>query len=116
MTDIPELFEDLIASEPALAEVRRIHVADNDEILPHVLMADITRWLCVHGPQPEVLTVLEDHLVRGGPQVRDVIFASFLENLEVDDLEYEPVRNALGPGLRAALAAHEAPPHLDRPI
>lgn len=101
MTSINDLLEDLIAAAPALADVRREHLADNDELLPHVLFGEVTRWLVDRGPLPEILAVLERHFGAGDVHVRNLIGASFLENLLGDNPEERAVQLALGPRLRA---------------
>jgi hypothetical protein len=115
-SELPQLFQDLLTAEPQLARLRAEHIADNDEVLPHLLMSDVTRWLITHGPVGAVLAVLEDHFARGGPAVRDVLLASFLENLEADEPAHDRIRAALGPRLRAALVWHSQDRHLGPPI
>jgi hypothetical protein len=105
MTNIPEFVADLCAAAPALTHVLDEHVADNDQFLPHVFMADVTRWLGADRPATAVravVAVIADHFDRGQPDVRDVILASFLENLERDDPADQAVLDALPPALIAA--------------
>jgi hypothetical protein len=105
MTTVDELAQDLVASEPALGSVLSEHRAEFDgELLGHLFMAEVTRWLVANGPVASVLAVLERHLADGDETVQNVIALSFLENLEREDAA---VRTALGPGLRAELAAME---------
>ena len=49
--------------------------------------------------------------------VRDLILASFVENIEQDDPAYRALRAALGPALRTALHEQESwsPRHLEPP-
>ena len=105
MTTIPEFVADLCAADPALTHVLDEHVADNDQFLPHVFMADVTRWLCAdRAPNTvrDVIAVIADHFERGQTDVRDVILASFLENLDPDDAADQTVLRGLPPGLTAA--------------
>jgi hypothetical protein len=104
MSSTGDLLRDLQAAHPAVAGVVATHLADHDEVLPHLLMADITRWLVADGPQPAVLTILERHFTEGDEHVQDVIALSFLENLLGEDAA---VRWALGPRLAAALRQME---------
>jgi hypothetical protein len=105
MTDVNALTHDLAAVAPAVAALLREHRAEYDgDVLAHVFVADVTRWLAANGPDAAVLGALERHLAGGDAEVRNVIALSFLENLEPGD---EPVRAALGPRLRAELAAME---------
>jgi hypothetical protein len=117
MAAIPEFIAALITAEPMLATVHAEHLADNDELLPHLFMADVTRWLAANGPSSKVIQTLETYLERGDADVRNVIEVSFLENLERDDPTHQRIRAALAPRLRASLAAMEAwtPWDLDRP-
>jgi hypothetical protein len=107
VTTVSDLTADLLDANPALDAVLKEHLANNDELLSHLFMADITRWLVANGPDRAVLAVLERHLGDGDENVRDVILASFLENLEADDPVYHSVRSALGPTLRTALEGTE---------
>jgi hypothetical protein len=113
VTTIPELVDQLLRAEPALDAVLREHIADNHELLSHLYMADVTRWLVANGPAAPVLAVLEAALIDGDPDVRDVLLGSFVENIEQDDPAYWPLRWALGPALRAALDEQESWPLRD---
>lgn len=108
MTTIPELIAALLRAEPALKAVLREHLADNGELLSHLYIADVTRWLVANGPGAPVLAVLETALVDGDAEVRDIILASFIENIEQDEPSYQPLRSALGPSLRKAVNEQES--------
>ena len=117
MRDVHALFDDLIGAVPALAVVRREHLADNGEIFPHLLMADMLRWLAEaalrSGGEPDVraaLAVLETHLTSGSDDAQEVIALSFLEHLGLGENERgeRVLREWLGPGLRAELDRMEA--------
>jgi len=107
MTGIHDLIQDLIAAAPELDVLLREHLADYDELLPHLLLGDITRWLVERGPVAEVLAVLEHHIDAGDGDVQHVIAVSFLENLFGDDPGELAVRAALGPRLKAEFHAME---------
>ena len=116
MTAFPDLLRDMIAAVPELEFVRRQHLVDYHELLPHVLFGDVTRWIVSNHPQPGLLAVLEHHLGTGSEEVRDVIVASFLENLEEGHPADERVCRALGPRLQATLRSMRAsspPPGFD---
>jgi len=100
--------------EPVLAE----HIADNDEVLDHILMADITRALVsVHlagskESREKVAAVLRDLDAEFGPpnpndgvepSVRGVIALSFLFNLPDEGEPGYDIRKLLGPHLAAVL-------------
>jgi hypothetical protein len=105
VTTIDELIRDLIVAAPELEAVRRAHLADNDELLPHVLFGDVTRWVVERGPVPKVLAVLEHHMEAGDADGQNLIAVSFLENLFGDDPGERAVQNALGPRLKAEFDA-----------
>ena len=114
-----KLIHQLVALAPELGPVYATHLEDNfGELLPHLMMADITRWtgallqrIQSGGPtaptdleqlQP-VLALLEDRFASGDEPTRDLIAASFLENLWQTDEQYAAIKNLLGPSLRASL-------------
>lgn len=114
-------FPELLAGVPELGPVYDEHIEDNDELLSHVLMADVTRFFEDHltasyGEGPEahrsaeivnhVLTVLEDAMMSGDPGLRELVSASFLENLDQDE-RYEAVKELAGPGLKRQLEVVE---------
>ena len=100
MSSTGDLLRDLQAADATVSGIVAVHLADYDEVLPHLLMADITRWLVACGPSARVLKVLEHHLAAGDAHVQDVIGASFIENLIGSDAA---LRWALGPALAAEL-------------
>ncbi len=104
MSSTGDLLRDLRAAHPAVDRLVAAHLADYDEVLPHVLMADITRWLVAEGPDARVLEVLEHHATAGDADVQNVIGISFVENLM---WENAAVRSALGPNLAAELKRME---------
>ena len=104
MTSIESLFRDLISAAPGLEAVRKEHLADNNELLPHVLFGNITQWVVERGPTREVLDVLhvlERHIATGDEAVQEVLVLSFLYNLVGDDPGERAIRAAFGPRLRA---------------
>ena len=110
MTTIHDLVADLRATQPALDRVLGRHMADHEIFLPHVFMADVTRSLCAAGPDAAgraVINVIADHFERGDADVRNVVVASFLENLEADDPGQRAIVDALPPALAAARARME---------
>jgi len=105
MTIVPDLLADLLRTEPSLQLVVDEHLADNNELFPHVLLGDVTRWVVEHAPATHVLVALERHLSTGDEDVGNLIAVSFLENLEPED---EVIRAALPRRLAAQLAAMES--------
>lgn len=87
---------------PVLAE----HLEDNDgELLPHLVMADIFRWLVDHREgDPEVcrsiLGWLEREYARGPEEVRGLITVSGVEMLPDPGQPGSELRDLLGPELK----------------
>jgi hypothetical protein len=87
---------------PVLAE----HLEDNDgELLPHLVMADIVRWLVDHREtDPEVcqsiLEWLEREYTRGPEDVRGLITASGVEMIPDPGQPGSELRDLLGPELK----------------
>ena len=104
MPSTGNLLRALQAAEPAIDVIVAAHIADNAEVLPHLLLAEIARWMLAKGPNPRVLSVLEQYLVMGEPDVQDLIAVSFVENLIGGE---GAVRWALGPRLAAELRRME---------
>jgi hypothetical protein len=105
MTTIHDFVADLRSAEPALDRVLDQHIADHESFLPHVFMADVTRSLCATGPTATgraVISVIADHYERGDAAVRNVVVASFLENLEPDAPNDRAIVDALPPALADA--------------
>lgn len=109
-----DLLDELVRAAPELEALLRQHLADYTEVLSHVLMADVTRWLRASDPKVRVLDILERYMTVGDAQVQEVIALSFLENLEAEDYS---LRAALGPSLSATLREMEewTPGDLDQP-
>ena len=104
MSSTGDLLRDLQAADPAVGGIVAAHLADHGEVLPHLLMAYVARWLLVEGPRAGVLEALEYHLTVGDEHVQDVIGTSFIENLIGEEAA---VRWALGPRLTAELRRME---------
>lgn len=93
----------MVQAEPALMPVLDDHRAANGGLLPHVFMADVTRWLTARGPQPRLLSVLEDAVASESRYVRDLIYLSFLEQLDSGEPADRQIVASLPPKLRSAL-------------
>jgi len=63
------------------------HRSDNDEILPHVLYGDLTRFVVAAAEEGHdelvrrVLAFLEDELAHGDEMVQNLVAVSFVENV-----------------------------------
>ena len=111
-----ELFEQVSITSPAFSSIRAEHVLDNGELLPHVLVADLLRYVGAYfepdaSPRPatlgEVQAVLEvvDRALRSGnSETVNAVAVSFLEHIETE-LFYASLEPHLGPALRAELAS-----------
>lgn len=90
----------------------REHQAEYNAILPHVLMADISRIamrlageahsgsLRARAALADLIAELEQGLQDGGESVEEVIVQSFLGNLDEDDPRFAEVEVRFGPQLR----------------
>jgi hypothetical protein len=88
------------------------HIEANGEILPHVFFGDVTRYVVGlfrnSEASPELhdlLGHLEEAFQRDGPEVRELISVSFLENLPRDSEPGAGIRKLLGPSLANELRA-----------
>ena len=94
-----DAFRELI---PVLEE----HLEDNDgEVLPHLIMADIVRWLVDHRENESVvcqsiLEWLEREFTRGPEEVRGLITASGVEMIPDPGQAGSELRDLLGPELK----------------
>lgn len=88
---------------PVLSE----HLQENEgEVLPHLVMSDIIRWLVDHRTdEPDVcrsvLIWLESAYERGDEDERDLIAVSGVEMLPDPGREGSELRMLLGPRLRS---------------
>ena len=108
-----EFVHQLLTVAPGFEPVYREHLADNDELLPHVLMGDFTTWFVKqyrarrrlrNGAElRRMITFLEEAFSAGDPDTENVIAVSFLENLDRAGTSYEGIKRLLGPRLREQL-------------
>jgi hypothetical protein len=96
----------LIDANRALVPILDEHLRDNEgEVLPHLVMADVIRWLVEHRSTHEdecrrVLDWLEHEFSRGPEEVRDMIAVSGVEMLPDPGEPGAELRALLGPRLR----------------
>lgn len=86
--DILTFIEQLLSIVPELKLVYEEHLADNDTLLPHVFMGDVTRFVMTASRNTpgcaalrRLLMHVENGLSAGDDEVRELILASFVENL-----------------------------------
>jgi hypothetical protein len=95
---------------PVVTGLFDVHVKDNfGEVLPHVFLGEVTRHVIAlvrdaskHTVRPELKTILdtmEDGYVTGSLETRELIEASFLENLPKTKEPGSKVREMVGPNL-----------------
>ncbi len=110
MTD-KELVRLLAAEYLDLRALLDEHMAEHrGEVLPHVFMGDVTRWVVSiaadsqrHNELRRILQLLENEFERGDEPVRELISVSFLENLPLGGKPRSDIVQALGPNLAGEL-------------
>lgn len=106
---VTELVNDFPVLRPLLDE----HLEENGELLPHVFFGRLTDWLVrssLASPQAKpdsdwrhLLDHLEGIYETGSEDVRELLYASFLELLPYPDEEGAQISEHLGPRLAADL-------------
>lgn len=106
-TPVEDFVSRLTATSPELTEVHRQHMAEQGELLPHVLMGEITRLVVavVGCKQPvdwlnALLQQLEAGLVSGNGDVAELIAVSFVENLSGENAAIQTLLPEMGEALR----------------
>lgn len=98
----------LIYTHQQLMPILDEHLVDNDgEVLPHLVMADIIRWMVGHYDTDlktcqSVLEWLDAEYVRGPADVRALITVSGVEMIPDPGRPGSELRETLGPALRKA--------------
>ncbi len=78
--------EELVQNFNNLGPILIEHVSDNDEILPHVFLGDVTRYVLADGIQhANSYAFLMIDLQKEKRTLRDLIAVSFIENLESEE-------------------------------
>ncbi len=101
----------LLGQVPELSQLLDEHRHDNDEVLPHVFFGDVTRFVeaeLASGRKETVrpvLSVLENAVESSDPATRDLVGASFLENL--DPTTFAALFALAGPRMRTALVQQQ---------
>ena len=98
----------LVYTHRQLLPVLDAHLIDNDgEVLPHLVMADVIRWLVEHRDTDwdtcrSVLGWLETEYSLGPAEVRGLIAVSAVEMIPDPGMPGAELRDILGPALRKA--------------
>jgi hypothetical protein len=91
------------------------HIKDNDELLPHVFMADVTRFVeetqarAEHGSSSaenvlqRLLGCLERASAIGDESAKELIVASFIQNLDRENPHFDRLTRKLGRSLMGIL-------------
>jgi hypothetical protein len=95
---------------PAFMPMLQEHLDDYDGLLPHVLMAEVTRWIVqrfqvdpADSQVRQVLDFIESAFQEASGEDRELVAASFLENLPRPGQAGAEVRALLGPALQDQL-------------
>jgi hypothetical protein len=106
-----QLFQHIAQVVPSFAPVLSEHLQDYDELLAHVLMSDLLRFVGARIDQrgqtavevATILGILEYEVLMGDADTVNAIAVSFLENLEAEPF-FSKLYARLGPNLLAAHA------------
>ena len=90
MNDNESLCQELANAFPGIRVILDEHLADFDELLPHVFFGDLTRYVLSNGAdKASIVQRLEDKLSTSSESVDELICVSFVENLETaEELEH----------------------------
>jgi len=101
------VIRELVTEYPDLSGLLREHVEDNHgEILPHLFMADVVRWLATRATSAPsqcraILDWMERRFNTGPEDVRGLIAVSGVEMIPDPGLPGSELRAWLGPSLRS---------------
>ena len=96
----------LTSTSLELADVYREHIADQGELLPHVLMGEITRLVIANAGREQAdwlstfLQQLEAGLVSGNDDIAELVAVSFVENLSGENAVIQTLLPTMGEALR----------------
>jgi|688.fasta_scaffold347668_2 hypothetical protein len=88
-TTTKEFCQFLVEQVPEIRTILRNHLDDFSEMLPHVFLGELTRYVLANGASKiRIVELLEENFDRHGPEIENLISVSFVENLETEiDLE-----------------------------
>ena len=97
----------LILAVPELNDVYRQHLSEQDELLPHVLLGDVTRFVVLNATRGEAadwlarfLSQMDAELLSGNDEVAELIGVSFVENLCGENAAIQALLPRLSKALR----------------
>lgn len=117
MNKSEEFFDGLIGDDQELKKLYDDHIIEYDELLPHVLMGDVTRLVIDRATRfgnqhavelQRILDYFERALLGSDEEIANLIVISFLENLEQSDESYRVVKSLLGKEMKRYLSLIEA--------
>lgn len=83
MSETKAFCERLALDFPGVRTILDEHVAYHEELLPHVFLGDLTRYLLAGGKdKTAIVQRLEDAISTGIPAIDELIAVSFVENIE----------------------------------
>lgn len=105
--------EDLVQEAPELQSAYLQHISDNDELLPHVFMGDVTRLVIEQvgaNVKADVLVRIldkcESAMDGADEAVSELLSVSFAENLATEREVMAALGPLLGPKLRRQIEKH----------
>jgi len=105
----------LLENVPELKSVYDEHIDDYDELLEHVFMGDVTRFvekLYKSDPNSEclirILNFIDKAFLAEDKKLQELISVSFLENLSQDEESYLGIKQLLSDALRRELSLYES--------
>ena len=113
-----ELFEHISSASPSFAAVRSEHLLDSSELLPHVLMGKLVRYVGAYfgkerSPAPAslmelqaVLALLDQAAQSGNSETVNALAVSFVEHIETEPF-FPSLEPLLGPALRAEFKSQQ---------
>jgi len=95
----------LVAQFPMLVPILEENIKDNGEVLPHLVMSDIVRWMAEHAQTDRdvcrgVMEWMEEQMVDGKEAVQNMVAVSGVEMLPDPGEPGDVLRTFLGPELR----------------
>jgi len=115
-------FLTLTSKVPEVIPIYEEHIKDFGELLPHVMMSTLTRYVIeihrrsqINEPDAnhnrqilvKILSLLESAMASSDAKLRDLVLASFLENLDFSDEHYKNLTALFGPHLKKNLKLYE---------
>ena len=120
--DSDSFVDHLLSMVPELRRVYEEHLSENEELLPHVFLGDVTRFVITEFRKgrsdrgeptldtrvlDRILDLLERAMKSSDTRLRELVSVSFLENLDQAGRDYLGIKGLLGPALVKELAQYE---------